>query len=106
MMAFGAGLVADDRVALSLEKGTIMATAPASISGLIEARGLGLLRASAVQKARVVCVIDMDQIETERLPKRRSISILGQSLTLLYRVEGPQFAPGIVQFLKAGRLDP
>ncbi|MEF9600929.1 HPr kinase/phosphatase C-terminal domain-containing protein, partial [Paracoccus sp. PXZ] len=43
MMAFGATLVADDRTILRREGGRIVADAPDSIRGRIEARGVGIL---------------------------------------------------------------
>ena len=54
LMALGAHLVADDRVDLSVETGHLVARAPASIAGRIEARGVGLLRAEALGQARII----------------------------------------------------
>ncbi|MFZ3585333.1 HPr kinase/phosphorylase [Loktanella sp. DJP18] len=46
LMAFGAVLIADDRVHLTRRGDRILATCPPVLSGLTEARGLGLLRAT------------------------------------------------------------
>jgi HPr kinase/phosphorylase len=43
LMDAGARLVADDRTELYAAKGRLMARAPASIAGLIEVRGLGIV---------------------------------------------------------------
>ena len=44
LIAFGAALVADDRVALTIEDDTLIARCPGqAIRGMIEARGFGLL---------------------------------------------------------------
>ena len=42
LMAYGAQLVADDRVVLRPVDGRIIASAPDTIAGLIEARGVGI----------------------------------------------------------------
>ena len=103
LMALGAGLVADDRVILNLRQGRVMASAPAPIRGLVEARGIGLLNAGAHGPVPVDLVVDLDRTEQERLPHKHQTVLLGQSLTLLYRVEGSHFPAALVQFLKAGR---
>lgn len=105
LLAFGCDLVGDDRVQVSIDNETVRADCPLSIAGLIEARGIGLLNAAPVTHAKVALVVDLNQIETERLPQRRFTTLLGCDLPLIYRVEGPQFAPAIVQILKAGWSD-
>jgi HPr kinase/phosphorylase len=59
----GFDLVADDRV--EIEHG--MARPPASLAGLIEVRGLGLLRLPHVPEARLALVVDV-AARVERLP--------------------------------------
>ena len=49
----GAELVADDRVTLRREDDGIVASAPASLAGLIEVRGVGVARVPAIARARV-----------------------------------------------------
>ena len=49
LMAYGARLVADDRVTLSQVDGALWATCPPTIRGMIEARGIGLLNADALE---------------------------------------------------------
>ena len=103
LMALGADLVADDRVILSLDRGRVMASAPVPIRGLIEARGIGLLNACAHGPVPLDLVVDLDRTEQDRLPHKHRTILLGQSLTLLYRVEGSHFPAALLQFLKAGR---
>jgi HPr kinase/phosphorylase len=76
------------------------------LRGLIEARGLGLLTCVPGDPVPVRLVVDMDEIETERLPRNRTRKLLGQDLPLLHRVEGPQFEPALIQMLKTGRHTP
>ncbi len=103
MMALGADLVADDRVALRRSGDAVLASAPAAISGLIEARGLGLLHADPAGPVPVLALLDLDRDETERLPPARHRDLLGRPVTLLFRVEAPHFPAALVQFLKTGQ---
>jgi HPr kinase/phosphorylase len=103
LMAFGCRLVADDGVAVTLHDGALIARAPDSIRGLIEARGVGLLTADALAAAPVVLAVDLDHAETERLPPPRHTLILGQDVPTLHRCESSYFAAAILQYLKAGR---
>lgn len=106
MMGMGAELVSDDRVQLSLQQDQILASAPDALRGLIEARHLGILRAKVKASVPLCAIVEMDQLETERLPPHRHVKLLGLSLQVFHRVEAPHFAAGLVQYLKAGALDP
>lgn len=102
MMALGAGLVADDRVILRRAGETIVASAPDPITGLVEAWGIGLLHARPCGPVPVVCVVDLDRTETARMPPIRKTALLGQSVTLLLKVDTPHFPAALMQFLKEG----
>jgi len=102
LLAYGCQLVADDYVRLTRQDDAVMAHSPDTITGLIEARGLGILQAQARSQATVVLIVDLDQPEAERLPPKRRLTLLGHDLPLIYRVDAPQFAPGILQVLKLG----
>lgn len=103
MMGLGAALVADDRAILRRQGDAVIASAPAAIDGLIEARGLGLLHAASAGPVPVFALLDLDRAEPDRLPPARQIDLLGQSVTLLFRVDGPHFAAALVQYLKTGQ---
>jgi HPr kinase/phosphorylase len=105
LMAMGCDLVGDDRVTLQEEGGQLFAAPVPTITGLIEARGVGILHAAHVERARVVCVVNLDHVETDRLPENRSITLLGCQLPLIYRVEGPHWPASLLQLLKAGWSD-
>jgi len=105
LMAFGCTLVADDRVRLEAQNGMVYAYCPQSILGMVEARGIGILNAEYAPPTEVACVVDLDHIETERLPPRRCFPLLGCDLPLIYRSDAPHFAPAILQALKAGWSD-
>ncbi|NDV98423.1 HPr kinase/phosphorylase [Salipiger sp. PrR002] len=106
MMARGARLVADDRVVLTLEGGTLWAAPPAPLAGLIEARGLGILPADHLPRAEVAALLDLDTPETERLPQRREIMLQGRNLPLLHNAAHPYFPAALVQYLKGAARDP
>jgi len=103
LMAFGAQLVADDRVVLSLQDGLPWMSAPETIVGMVEARGLGLLRADTVPGAWLSLVVDLARVETHRLPPPREISVDGHAIPLVHKMESTHFAPSILQYLKSGR---
>lgn len=103
LMALGAGLVADDRVILTARGGAVLASAPAAIEGVIEARGLGLLHAEPVGPAQVFALLDLDRPETHRLPQPRHTQLLGRPVTLLLRSNTPHFAASLIQFLRTGQ---
>ncbi len=106
MMALGADLVADDRVHLRAGSDAVSADAVDPIRGLIEARGIGLLKARAAGPTPVLVVVDLGQSEPKRLPDLHSIELVGQTVPLLKAKGVPNLASALMQFLKMGRVDP
>lgn len=106
MMTQGAVLVADDWVDLEVAQDCIMASPAPEIAGLIEARGIGLLRAQNTPSAVVHFVLDLDQEETARLPEPITIPLLRHTLPLLRGAAVLNLAPALVQLLRFGRVDP
>lgn len=105
MIALGAVLVADDRTRLIRSGNQLIAKAPHNIRGMIEARGIGLLGADTVSAVPVRLVVDLTNLETERLPPLRETEILGLSLPLVHKVESPAFPAALLQYLKGGRRE-
>jgi HPr kinase/phosphorylase len=106
LMAYGAELVADDRVLLRPLDGRLMARAPQAISGMIEARGVGILNARCARESPVHAILDLDRVELERLPAQVFETILGISVPVLGRAQAAHFAPALIQYLKCGAIDP
>jgi HPr kinase/phosphorylase len=80
----GAELVSDDQTALSLRAGEVVMRAPPSIAGVIEARGVGLLRLPRRAEAALRLVVDLVSADSiERLPEQRACDILGVSIPLI-----------------------
>lgn len=105
LMAMGAALVADDRVIINNVDDALIARCPTPIKGMIEARGVGLLAARPQSRAIINCVVDLDQIEPDRLPPRRSITILGVEVDLVFGKDSPNLAAALNQLMKIGRVE-
>lgn len=103
LMAMGARLVADDRTILTRRGDQVIASPPAAIAGRIEARGIGILCADHEPEAPVALVVNLSEMETDRLPPRRSKNLLGIRIPMLHYVESPYFAAGILQYLIGSR---
>ena len=106
LMALGLRLVADDRTELTREGDRVVARCPEAIRGLIEARGVGILRAEALGAAAVELVAELGEAEPERLPPWREAVLLGVTVPCLRRPLKGHFAAAIFQYLKAGRSVP
>jgi HPr kinase/phosphorylase len=103
LMSLGADLVADDRTFLRREGEDVVASAPAAIRGLIEARGVGLLRARPVDEATIAVVADLGTAESDRLPPRRTYLLLGCSVDLVLAADNPHVPAALMLYLRHGR---
>lgn len=80
----GARLVADDQSELSRRGEEIIVRAPATIAGLLEVRGIGIVRLDALPEAPVALIVDLVKPDAlERLPERQTERILGVALPLI-----------------------
>ncbi len=105
LMALGAQLVGDDRIAVSADGDQVIADSVDPIRGLIEARGLGLLRAHASGPVPIDWVIDLDRPAPQRLPEPASVRLLGLNVPLLRAAGTPNLPAALVQLMKMGRVD-
>lgn len=72
----GGHLVADDYTEVECEGVRLIAHAPATIAGMLEVRGIGILRVTPVSPAVLVACIDLVQTRgVERMPEERSIPV-------------------------------
>ena len=62
----------------------------------------GILNAAAADPCRVVLAIDMDRIETARMPPPRDWTACDATVPLLHKVESLHFAAAILQYLESG----
>ncbi|NPD14677.1 serine kinase [Xinfangfangia sp. D13-10-4-6] len=110
LIAFGAQLIADDRTRICLQGGQLLAACPSdTIRGLIEARGLGILRINPGDLASgplpVALAVDLGRSESERLPPRRHIDLLGYELPLVLRPQNEHLAEGLLALMKGARQE-
>lgn len=79
----GARLIADDRVDLVRDGASVALSAPARIAGLIEVRGLGILRYPPVA-APLALAVELVAAETvERLPERDAELFCGVAIPIV-----------------------
>lgn len=100
LIALGARLIADDAVDARVADGRLILSGPAP-RGLIEARGIGLLRLPYLETHEADALLDLDAEETARLPERRRRAVLGVELPLLLRPR-PLRPAAIAAWLAAG----
>lgn len=104
LIALGALLVSDDRTRVEARDGRLWATCPKpDLAGLIEARGVGVLRAPARGETSLDLAVDLGRDEPDRLPARRSLTILGHALPLVLRARNDHFPEALMLYLRHGR---
>jgi HPr kinase/phosphorylase len=80
----GARLVADDQVELRRAGTQILVSAPAAIAGLIEVRGIGIIRLHALTEVPLALVADLaPPAKVERLPDCHFEDVLGLRIPLI-----------------------
>ena len=82
LITHGAKLISDDQVILINTESEIILSAPKSISGKIEARFVGILK-TPVLIAPLYLVIDLDQKELDRLPKKKFVTYFNKKIPAL-----------------------
>lgn len=80
----GARLVADDQVLLRRANDRVLVGAPATIAGLLEVRGVGIVRVEPLDEAPLALIVDLVPSEqVERIPDNRSEVVLGLAFPLI-----------------------
>ncbi|MGE0714392.1 MAG: HPr kinase/phosphorylase [Alphaproteobacteria bacterium] len=80
----GARLVADDRTAIALVDGRLVARPPDTIAGLMEVRGIGIVEMPHVAEATVgLIVVLVPAHEIERMPDSEFRALLGFDVPVL-----------------------
>lgn len=102
MIALGAQLVADDRCTVFAEGGQVIAQPPATIAGLIEARGIGILRLPYVARAHILAAVDLgaaQNTQPTRLPQPRSTRVASIDIDFLHFQSGAHFPSMLLCYL-------
>lgn len=111
LMAFGGRLVGDDQIQLVEQAGMLMAAAVPQLSGVLELRGIGLVRVNDIIPKHVLhLAIELTPDATERLPAPQTKEFLGRQLPFLRLAPLPQTsAASLILYIKAmqeGRILP
>ena len=82
MMVAGFRLVADDRVLVWTSGGRLFGKAPRPLSGLLEARGVGVIPATPLELCEISLLVNCrrEPDEVERMPEAAPAEILGVAL--------------------------
>jgi HPr kinase/phosphorylase len=91
----GARLVSDDYTCVEAHDGKLLARAPEELAGLLEVRGVGIVRMPAQPSAPVVAAVDLTVREAvERMPAPQVLDLEGMPLPLfcLYAFEASAVA--------------
>lgn len=106
LLALGAELVADDRVALRDGGHAVLAEAPEALRGRIEARFLGILHVQTVAgPVPLHWVVDLAANAEERLPREARIGLCGHELPLIRGGGVPGLDAVLTLLLRGGRLE-
>jgi HPr kinase/phosphorylase len=77
----GARLVSDDQTRIWRNGNVLMTRAPKPIAGLIEVRGVGIVRVESLPMARLALIADLVAVQhVERLPEPSSETIFGLAI--------------------------
>ena len=105
LLACGAGLVADDWVVLERGRAVgLVMSAPGPIAGLLELRGIGLVRLPHTDQAPLTCIVDLDREPGARLPQPRERRLLGIDCPVISGRRRPALAAALMAVLQAGGL--
>lgn len=78
----GAQLVSDDQVLVEQQGDSLIASAPGTIAGKMEVRGIGIVAMPYLNKAPIALIIALDE-EPERMPEARTRTLCGLPVPLL-----------------------
>ena len=78
MIHLGAELVADDQVVITKKAKAAIASPPPKLQGLLEVRGVGIVKLPFLKSAPLALVVDLvERNKIERLPEHRSVKLAG-----------------------------
>ena len=103
MIGLGASLVADDQVEVTRIGQTLVAGAPPALAGLIEARGVGLLRTETVTGVPLCLAVDLGQPAPPRLPERHGIMVLDTRIDLVKAPLNAHLPAALLLHMRGGR---
>lgn len=103
LLSRGATLLADDITWLRVDGERLIAHCPPELSGKIEARSIGILAAPMADPTPLSLIVDLGTPEQERIPPRRSVTLLGCDVPILRNPKHSQFFDAVLHYLRYGR---
>ncbi len=95
LLALGSKLVADDQCELIRKNNGFRISKPASLPKSIEIRGVGLVSVPMVNETSLGWVVNMDEVEKERMPTPRFTEIGGFRVPTVFGKEMDDLASRI-----------
>lgn len=106
LIGLGATLISDDLTRVTSQGDIPVAHAPDQMRGVIEARGLGLIHVPMQEQAPVKLVVDLAEVEEERLPPSRPVTfVVNQPVKTVWRVDAASFPSALFNMIKYGRYE-
>ena len=100
----GAVLVADDRVCLAVRGGAVHASPPPALEGMLEVRGLGIVRLPFLEEAPVALLADLAPVAgIARLPEPARATLLGRPVACVPLDPAAASAAARIRLALAGR---
>jgi HPr kinase/phosphorylase len=96
----GATLVADDQTDLFLFEHKLHARCAPNLNNLLELRGIGLIRVPYQNQTEVRLVVDLSHTETERMPKKRVITIGSKEIALIFGTDKATLGDALFLIMK------
>ena len=96
--------MADDRTDVSRGGNNLIASVPANIRGLIEARHVGLLRLADHGPVSLSLTVDLSRTEVKRLPERHEYQIQGIALPCFHKCDSAHF-PAAIHLYMSSSMD-
>lgn len=101
-LVHGASLIADDQVALDVCDGAVRASPAATLSGVLELHGLGIVRMPFISAHPVHLVAMLGAESGERLPEPLTHRLEGIELPCIHLPPRPaRSVPALLLFMKA-----
>lgn len=89
----GASLIADDRVRLCGLNGKLVASAPPKLEGVIELRGLGLIkRNDPIHSHPIHLIVELTEAAAERVPEAQTREYQGVSVPYVQLLPPPMLS--------------
>ena len=101
-----ARLVGDDRVHLESANGRLLVRPAQQLAGLIELRGVGILRRDYEPCAVVGLVVDLEAPDAQRLPDRETVRLADIELPRLAVASGAAALPAVLALITSAGAAP